>query len=273
MDKAGAEAIIDTIKALIHEAEALDAPAEDGTIDTLLVLQRLKKYMGEYLGVKDPLPPSHLLTARNLTNCKNYLTTNPAGYYVALELLDIDTWPLDCIIQVYRERDLHTGDALFSRVTNFVSEMKQWVNGRTIGKSDVFSVPREKADFLNVPRKPAAAETRQENVDTPMSDENFDKLFDRKTPQHIREKLVALIKESVTEKQAHTYIACIAANSQPLFRQDSNGFGELTRAFLALAGLDPTHAENIRQTKLSEKKMTRAKAAVEAITKSRKRNP
>ena len=61
------------------------------------VFSQIKPYLGSYCGI--PKTQNITLNKNNLSYCKQYIKSNSAGYYAAIEFLDIDIDPIQEIAE------------------------------------------------------------------------------------------------------------------------------------------------------------------------------
>ena len=250
MTKQETEQIIDTINQLSEIAtDLIDA----GNLQPDEVFSQIKPYLGSYCGI----PKTHItLNKNNLSYCKQYIKSNSAGYYAAIEFLDIDIDPIQEIAEYLDEQDYQREADLVWDVVNTVREIQKWANHQSKETHEIiYYTPNRKSSTSH---------------DT-ISEEEFLALFDNNISSNKAKLLLEHILEVSNEKGIHTYYGALADECTNWFKYSERDFSNLTRKFLSIAGLDPSLAGNVRKTKLGVKVLARAKDKINEISKSRSR--
>ena len=251
MTKQETEQIIDTINQLSEIAtDIIDA----GNLQPDEVFSQIKPYLGSYCGI--PKTQNITLNKNNLSYCKQYIKSNSAGYYAAIEFLDIDIDPIQEIAEYLDELDYQREADLVWDVVNTVREIQKWANHQSKEIPEItYDIPTRKTS----------------TTDLTISEEEFIALFDDNISSNKAKLLLDHILEVSNEKGIHTYYGALADECTTWFRYEERDFSNLTRKFLSVAGLDPSLAGNVRKTKLGVKVIARAKDKVNEISKSRLR--
>ena len=251
MTKQETEQIIDTINQLSEIAtDIIDA----GNLQPDDVFSQIKPYLGSYCGT--PKTQSITLNHINLVYCKQYIKSNTAGYYSAIEFLDIDIDPIQEIAEFLDDQDYQREADLVWDVVNTVREIQKWANHQSKETPEIiYDTPNRKSS------------TSRDTI----SEEDFMALFDSHISSNKAKLLLEHILEVSNEKGIHTYYGALADECTNWFKYSERDFSNLTRKFLSVAGLDPSLAGNVRKTKLGVKVLARAKDKINEISKSRSR--
>ena len=251
MTKTEAEHIVDAINQLSSTAERI-LDADD--IQPEKAFSGVRHYLGNYYGAPENLPV--VLDRKTVEYCRKHLKTAQDGYYTATEFFDIDLDPIQELAE-YLEDQGHDDEAeLVWTVVDFVNEIRQW--------ADRQSDPVQEQPYTRHQRQ------QQAGADS-LSEEAFLALFDTTTKTHKARLLLDHILEMSGEKNVHTYYGALASKSKGWFKYSERDFASILRNFLSVAGLDPSLAANVRETKLSAKALKRAQDKLDEIGRIRAR--
>lgn len=246
------ESIIDTICQMSSAASDIIAEHMDGNDS----FSKIKHYLGHYCGDSDP--QRLILNNETLNNGRNYIITAQDGYYIAIELLDINLEPIRELAEQLDEQHLQAEAELIWNVYYFVKEIIQWADGKTYATQE---------QYFEKPVK------KEHSRNASISRDEFLALFDeKKTNKNKANLLLNHILEVSKERNVHTYYGALIQECISWFKYNEQDLSNLLRIFLDVAGLDPNLATNVRRTKLGKKAKERAKEKIDEITSARKRN-
>ena len=252
MTKNEAENIVDAINQLSSTAERL---LDSGDIQPEEAFCGIRHYLGNYYGAPENL--TVILDGTTIEHCRQYIKTARDGYYTATEFFDIDLDPVQELAEYLDDQDHRDEAELVWAVVDFVNEIRQWTNRQ----SD------------SVQEQPYTSPQRQEEeIASSLSEEEFLALFDKSTKPHKARLLLDHIIEVSGEKAVHTYYGALVTQFRSWFKESEKDFASLLRNFLSVAGLDPSLAANVRQTKLGAKVIKRAQEKFAEIDRTRARN-
>lgn len=250
MTRRDVENIIDTLHLLARKAEEiLDA----GTIPSDEIFSSVKPFLGDYCG--STVGHTAVLDSTTIHHCRQHIKTNFDGYYSATEFFDIDLDPIRDLAELLDAEDRDREADLIWAVVDFMEEIREWADHQ----SDT------------VPDQPHVKHPRhQQRHSAPLTQDQFLALFDDKNCRsHKALLLLKHIRDVAHEKKVHLYYGALVANSKNLFKINEQDFASLLRNFLSVAGLDPALAANVRETKLTQKVLERAKMKLAEINRTR----
>lgn len=249
MTKIDAENIIDAITQLSSTAERI-LDSED--IQPEKAFSGVKHYLGNYYGA--PENCTVVLDRTTIEYCRQHIKTARDGYYTATEFFDIDLDPIQELAEYLDDQDRADEAELVWAVVDFVNEIRQW--------ADRQSDPVQEQPYTRHQRQ------QQEGTNNLTHDE-FLTLFAPATKTHKARLLLDHILEVSGEKNVHTYYGALVTQFRNWFKPDERDFASLLRNFLSVAGLDPTLAANVRETKLGSKAIKRAQEKLAEIDRTR----
>ena len=251
MTKIDAENIIDAIIQLSSTAERI---LDSDDILPEKAFCGVKHYLGNYYGAPDDC--TVVLDRTTIEYCRQHIKTAGDGYYTATEFFDIDLDPIQELAEYLDDQD-HADEAeLVWAVVDFVKEIRQWADRQTD--------PVQEQPYTRHQR-------RQHEGTNPMTEDAFLALFDKTTKTHKARLLLDHILEVSGEKNVHTYYGALVTQFRNWFKPNERDFASLLRNFLSVAGLDPTLAANVRETKLGSKVIKRAQEKLAEIDRTRAR--
>lgn len=252
MIDAHAEDIIATINQL---SQAADKILDTEGLQPDEAFSGVRHFLGRYSDSPEVI--TAILDQDTLQSCRQHIITGCGDYYTAIEFFDIDLDPIQNLAE-YLDDEGHTDESeLLWAVVDFVSEIRQWANHQ----SD------------EIPAQPYTRPARQqEDAPGQLTQEQFLALFnDKACKPHKAQLLLNHIIEVAGEKSVHTYYGALVTQCQGWFKINQQDFASLLRNFLSVGGLEPSLADNVRQTKLGKKVITRAKEKVDEINRTRAR--
>ncbi len=249
MTKTDAENVIDAICQLSSiAAEILDAD----DIRPEKAFSDVKYFLGNYYDA--PVSRSIVLDRTTIEYCRRHLKTANDGYYTATEFFDIDLDPIQDLAEYLEDEDHGDEAELVWAVVDFVKEIRQWAS-------------RKSAPVVELPY--TCQRRQQEERASALSEEAFLALFATDTKPHKARLLLDHIIEVSGDKSVHTYYGALITLCKSWFKVSERDFSRLLRNFLSVAGLDPSLAANVRETKIGNKVIERAQEKFDEINRSR----
>ncbi len=248
MTKTDAENVIDAVCGLSSAATEI---FDSDDISPEKAFSGIKHFLGNYYGA--PVSRDIVLDRTTIGYCRSHIKTAGDGYYTAIEFFDIDLDPIQELAEYLEDQD-HGGEAeLIWAVVDFVKEIRQWAGLKS-------------APAVEHPYTP---HRRQEEDAGHLSEEAFLALFAADANSHKARILLEHIIEVSKEKSVHTYYGALVTQCKSWFKVNEQDFASLLRNFLSAAGLDPSLAANVRETKLGAKVVKRAQEKFNEINRSR----